>query len=457
MAVFTGSVFQNFVARRPIATATQMIMRRLLAPEAIDQVFPDNAELQYEQTLLFSAVTPMMATVVLGVQKSVNAACKVMRDELLVSTTAVYNKLQRIETQTMTALVQHAYQETVESCRHLGGVRQNDVAGYTTRILDGNHLSKTEHRLKETRELVAGPLPGKSLVVFDPRFDAVSDYFPIEDGHAQELSALDQFIETLARKQLVIADRNFCTLKLMYTIAAKSGCFVIRQHGKLNGKIVGKLKKHGKTETAIVYENKLELPGYEGETLVVRRVVVRLYSPTRDGDTEVVMLTNLPPDDADAVKVSELYRARWKIETAFMHMTVSLNCEISTLCYPPAALFCFATALIGYNALSIVKALVAQEHGRGESEMLSHYYIADEIARATEGLLIAIPHEHWKVFSEMKIDDFAEHLREVARSIDLSLYRKSVRGPKEPPPKKKGNKRTVHVSTKRILEKRREK
>lgn len=455
MAGFADAVLRNFVARRPVAVATQMVLRRLLAAEVIDQVFLEHSELQYERTLLFSAVTRMMAAVVLGVQESVNAACKNMRDELLVSTTAVYNKLQRIEPQTMTALVRQAYQETAETCRQLGGVRHNDVAGYTTRILDGNHLSKTEHRLKETRDLTAGPLPGKSLVVYDPRFDAVSDYFPIQDGHAQELSALDSFIETLARKQLVIADRNFCTLKLLYAIAVKGGCFVIRQHGKLKGEITGKLKKRGKTETAEVYENKLVLPGHEGQTLVVRRVVARLHTPTRDGDTEVVILTNLPPEE-DARKVSELYRARWKIETAFMHMTLSLNCEISTLCYPAAALFCFATALIGYNALSIVKALVAQEHGRQESEMLSHYYLASEIAKATDGLLIAVSEEQWKEFTEMPNEAFAEHLREIAASIDPSKYRKSVRGVKKPPPKKKGNKRTVHVSTQRILEKRRE-
>jgi hypothetical protein len=457
MAVFTDSVFQSFVAQRPIATATQMILRRLLAPQALDQLFRDNAQSQYEQTLLFSALTRMMAAVVLGMFQSVNAACKKMQRELLVSTTAVYNKLQRIETQTMSALVRYAYQQTMETCRELGGVRQHDVAGYTTRILDGNHLSKTEHRLKETRALVAGPLPGKSLVVFDPRFDAVSDYFPIEDGHAQELSALDAFIATLARQQLVIADRNFCTLKLLYAIAAHSSCFVIRQHAKLKGRIVGQLKRRGKTDTAIVYENKLQLPGYEGETLVVRRIVACLHSPTRDGDTEVVLLTNLPTADADAMKVSELYRTRWKIETAFMHMTLSLQCEVSALCYPAAALFCFATALVGYNAWSIVKALVAKEHGRPASAMLSHYYLAAEIASTTDGLLIAVPEAHWTAFAEMKIDEFVECLQAVARSIDLSLYRKSVRGPKKPPPKKKGNKRTVHVSTQRILEKRREK
>ena len=120
----------------------------------------------------------------------------------------------------------------------------------------------------------------------------------------------------------------------------------------------GKLRKIGENETGIVYENKLVLPEYNGQQMTVRRVLVHLFEPTRDKDVEVVLLTNLPVKDADAVKVSNLYRTRWKIETAFGHMTVALNCEIKPLCYPKAALFCFASALMAYNSFAIMKGAV---------------------------------------------------------------------------------------------------
>jgi IS4 transposase len=455
-SLFGNPVFQNFADKRPVAVTAQMILRRLLDPDTIDELFRENAELQYEQTLLFSAITRMMSSVTLGTHKSVNAAFRKMRDEIGVSITAVYNKLQRIEPQITAAMVRHAYQQTIEVERQIGSVKNHDIPGLVTRVLDGNHLSKTEHRIKETRDLVAGPLPGKSLVVFDPRYDAISDMFPIEDGHAQELSALDDVIETIVRDELWIADRNFCTLKFMYAIISKHAYFVIRQHGKLHGKICGKLKKAGKTETAEIFENRLELPSYDGQVVVVRRIVVRLKNPTRDGDSELVILTNLPVEKAGAVKVSDLYRSRWKIETAFMHMTLSLNCEVNTLCYPPAALFCFGTALVAYNAISILKALVTRTFGRDQMESLSHYYVALEISETTDGLLLAIPSDDWSWCVDADVDEFAERLLEVVSSMDVSTYRKSVRGPKKPPPKKKGNKRTVHVSTKRILDKRKQ-
>lgn len=453
-SIFQDSVFQNFVTEAPVATATQMILRHLIEPEAIDRIFRDNAELQYQRTQMFSAVTSVMASVILGQNKSVHSAHKKFAERLGSSCTALYNKLQRIEPQTSRALVQHSYHSTVEIQKALGGVERHDVPGYQTRILDGNHLGKTEHRLKETRDLVAGPLPGKSLAVLDPRFKAVCDFIPIEDGYAQELSGLDQIIETLAAKQLWIADRNFCTLKFLYSIAAKSACFVIRQHGKLNGTIRGKEKKVDKTDTGTVYENKLVLPSYEGQQITVRRVVIKLRTPTRDGDTEMVILTNLPVDDADAVRVSELYRDRWKVETAFLHMTLHLNCEIDALCYPAASLFCFAMSLVSFNALSVIKSMIAKEHGRVASESISHYYLCDEIAGDSRGLLIALEDSRWDEVTDMPLDAFCAELMKIAASMKMKNYRKSVRGPKKPPPKKKGNKRTVHVSTKRILDKR---
>lgn len=453
-ALFKDEVFRRFAHERPIATTVQVVLRRMLDPKMVDEVFRENADKQYEQSLLFSALTQLMSSVVLGKHASVSAGYKKFANRLGVALNSVYEKLKRVEPETSRKLVQACYHQVVQVRRELGGVAQHDVPGYTTRILDGNHLSKTEHRLEETRDMQAAPLPGKSLVVFDPRFDAVADVFAIEDGHAQERSALDDVIETLERRQLWIADRNFCTLKFLYAIAAKCGAFVIRQHGQVHGTEQGQLKRIGETETGIVYEHRLELPAYDGEIMTVRRIVVHLFEATRDGDFEMVLLTNLPLQDAAAVTVSEVYRTRWKIETAFLHMTVALKCEINALCYPKAALFCFANALIAYNGLSIVKGTIAAEHGREASEMMSHFYMAREILETTDGLLVALPDERWEGISTIPASAFVAELRQICRGIDLATYRKSTRGPKKPPPKRKGNKRTVHVSTKRILDKR---
>ena len=107
--------------------------------------------------------------------------------------------------------------------------------------------------------------------------------------------------------------------------------------------------------------------------MTVRRLVVRLLKPTRDGDREIVLLTNLPAEVATALQVAELYLGRWRIEKAFNHITLAYNCEIKPLCYPRAALFCFAIALVAYNAVSIVHATIAIEHSRENAAMMSHF------------------------------------------------------------------------------------
>lgn len=453
-SLFIDPLFMRYAEKSPLATLTQMVLQRTVDAPTIDQIFEEHAEQQYHRSLLFSSLTSLVTGVVLGTHASMNAGYKKLKDELGVSITAVYEKLQRVEPTVTRQLVHTSYQQSVEICRAVGSVARHDLPGYATRILDGNWLSATDHRLKETRASTAAPLPGKSLVVYDPRFSAICDFFPMEDAYAQERSGLDNVIETLERRQLWLADRNFCTLKFMYNIAMKGGCFVIRLHNQVHGVEKGKLRKKGESETGVIYENKLVLPEFDGMQMTVRRVVAHLYTPTRDGDVVVVLLTNLPLKDADAVMVSELYRTRWKIEKAFLHMTMALNCEVKTLCYPKAALFCFACAIVAYNAFSILKGAMAAVHGRHESEMLSHDYLVMEIAEITGGMMIALPHSRWEEIKSMTIADFAAEVRSIISGMDLSRYRKSVRGPKNPPPERTHDPKVVHVSTKRLLDER---
>lgn len=455
LAFLKSSMFQHFATERPVAVMTQMTLSHLLDAESLDQLFADNAEEQYERTLMFSTLTQLTASVVLRKSPSINAAYSRMKERLGVSLNATYNKLQRVEPDLAQALVRYSYQQTVEVRQALGTRPRHEIAGYETRILDGNHLSGTQHRLKETRDITAAPLPGKSLVVMSPRHDAICDYFPIEDGHAQERSAIEAVLETVRRDQLWVADRNFCTLKFLYGVFACQGVFIVRHHAKLIGAGQGRLKKVGTTETGTVYEQSFHLPDYEGQSLRIRRIVVKLKTPTRDGDTEIAILTNVPHDRADAVAIAEVYRLRWKIETAFQHLTDVLSCEVDALCYPKAALFCFANALVAYNAFSIIKAAIGAAHGREAVSSLSHYSMALEISGTTDGMLIALPLPQWEYFAEMPSVEFAESLKDIAAKMNPRDYRKSFRGPKKPKPKKKHKKRAVHVSTKQILDKRR--
>ena len=331
------------------------------------------------------------------------------------------------------------------------------LRGYHTKILDGNHFSATEHRIEELRTIGDAPLPGKALVVLDPQLKLAIHVFPCEDGHAQERSLLRSFLECVEEGDLWIEDRNFCTLGFVFGIRSCKARFLVRQHAKLPGRLRGRQKYRGRTATGRVYEQSMELTDPDtGGTLIVRRITVKLNQPTRDGDKEIHILTNLPQKDANVLKVADLYRKRWTIETMFQELTETLTCEIKTLGYPKAALFAFCLALVAYNGISVIKASLRSAHGTETVEdNVSGYYLSLEISKTYTGMMIAIPAEHWSVFRDMSVAQLVKTLRELARKVDLTKYQKNPRGPKLPSPERiyTGGK-TNHVSTARILARR---
>jgi IS4 transposase len=338
----------------------------------------------------------------------------------------------------------------------MGGERAPFLPGYRTKILDGNHLPGTEHRLLELRTMRAGALPGQALVVFDPQLMLALDAILCEDGHAQERSLLEPVLETVTERDLWIADRNFCTTGFLFGIARRGGSFIIRQHAStLHYVLVGKRKARGRIETGAVFEQTLRATNEAGEILVLRRVSVVLDKPTRDGDTEIHLLTNVPVREARAQVIAQLYRRRWTIETAFQELEAALHSEITALGYPKAALFGFCVALVSYNVMSTIKAALRAAHGGEEiDEKFSWYYLADEVRMNHRGMMRAIPKDEWVEFQEMPAKELAPILVGWARTVPLSEYRKSPRGPKKPKPKKASGAKIKHVATAKILEQR---
>ena len=442
--------FDAFIQGRPIGVMARAIIEKLFDANRLDALFERTAERQYQRQLLFSSVVALMHAVVLGVEPSVYAAYRHRRHTLKVSDQAVYDKLDGMELGLSAALVRDSAQQAAPVIDQLKARRKPWLRGYRVRILDGNHLSATEHRLEELRTTWAAPLPGKILVVLEPETGLASDVFLTPDGHAQERSLLDEVLQTVREHDLWIADRNFCTLKFLLEIARKNGFFVVRQHGQVEGKLLGKRRFAAVGPTGRVYEQAIELT-LGGETLKLRRITIELTKATRDGDTALHLLTNLPKGKASARKVSELYRQRWTIETLFLEVTQTLACEIDTLCYPKAALFVFCLALLAANAVAVLKAALRATHGEEEADALSGYYLALEIQQVHEGMMIALPPASWKVVSGMNVPIFAKLLKQIAAHVDLAMYRKSPRGPKKPPPPKSRYRNGGHVSTHKLL------
>lgn len=454
-----SEVFDLFVKQSPVTVMVRATMENVLSAERLDGLFARTALRQRPSELLFSLVADLMGTVVCGVRPSMHAAFQARSDEIGVSIKAVYDKLQGIETDVTRELIRDTSARLAEIIDHTEGSLPPWLPGYQVKILDGNHLRRTDRRLKELRTQNAAPLPGHSLVMLDPQRMLAIDMFPCPDGHAQERSLLPEVLPTIEQGDVVVADRNFCTMDFFAGIADRGAGFIIRQHKKaLRWELEGDCFEEGRIETGFVYEQAVQLLPEEGESWLVRRISVELDQPTRDGETEIHVLTNLP-ESVDACKIAEVYRKRWTIETAFQELEATLEGELQTLCYPQAALFAFAMALTAYNVLSTVKAALRGEHGAEKiNHEVSGYYLADEVAGTWRGMMIVLPAEYWiEQFTDRTPQQMAQFLRKAAQQIRLAAFRKHPRGPKKKPPSKMNKKHRGHVSTARILDQRRSK
>ena len=440
----------------PVPVMARALIERVFNPETLDKWFEETAENQYTKDLLFSSVFDMMSLVVSRVHPSINSTYQSLKEEISVSIKSVYNKLNGLESTTSAELVRYSAIESRALIKELGGGIENPLPGYRLKILDGNCLEASDHRIKELRELTAGALPGKSLVVLDPVLRIIIDVYPCENGHAQERSLLGKVLESVQANDVWTGDRNFCTVGFLCGIKNKKGFFIIREHGNLPYDIIEpKMKYIGKSDTGKVYEQLIEVVDDQGEKHTFRRIIVKLLKETRDGEKEIYILSNLRTKEVSAMQIAELYRERWKIETVFQELTRDFNSEINGLGYPKAALFGFCVTLVIYNLLSIMKSAMQNVHGVEVVEkQISGYYIANEISGTHIGMGVAIPEKEWKSFRNMSNTQMAQFLIELAGMMKLYKYKKHPRGPKKKVLKKKSDKNVPHVSTAKILAKR---
>jgi IS4 transposase len=450
-----SQTFDRFAKIHPLCVMIRGSLEHALAEDFVNQLFEQTAERQYTRDLLFSDVVDVMASIVCQAFPSVNAAYQKQIHQFTVSRRALYDKINGIEPRVSRELVLQTGDRLGAIAR---GLRKRAklpelLPGYTIRILDGNHLRASHHRIKELRTIAAGPLPGQALVVLDPDQRLILDVFPCEDAHAQERSQLLPVLETMKPKELWIADRNFCTSLFLFQTAANQAFFLIRQHAtNVRWEADGELRRRGRVATGVVSEQRVQLRDDWNGTISARRVTIRLDQPTEDGDTEIHLLTNLP-NRVGARRIAELYSTRWRLEKAFGEMATCLQCEIDALGYPPAALFAFSVGAIAFNLLSLARTALAAAHGPECLDNISAYYVADEIKGVMRGMEAALPEAIWKrQFGQRTTRQMIQLLLQLARQVMLEKFLKSPRGPKKKAPPRTRYKGKTHVATARILQ-----
>ena len=446
------AVLGRFLDQSPMTVAVRGTLEYALDANALDALFDDTVGTRSDRQLLFSTCVDLMTTVVCRIKPSIHAAYQA-DDHINVSVSAVYRRLARVRTDAGEHLVRHTATRLEPILRQAGWANPAVLPGYRVKVLDGNHLAHTQRRLKRLRNVIAGPLPGHSLVVLDPALGLALDVVCCEDAHAQERTLLGPVLDTVAPRDVWIADRNFCTTGLLFGIAKRKGFFVIRRHAAtLTWERESEWKPMGRTETGTLTEQTIGLqnPDGDGTELEVRRVRLTLDEPTEDGDLLIELLTNLPAE-VTCVLVAKLYRSRWTVEALFGRLTTVLKCEVNTLGYPPAALFGFCVALACSNVYACVKGALRSAHGEAVAEGVSDYHLALEVSSVCRGLAIAVPGETWSEIGSWSVERMSQWLLSLAKRTKLSRYPKTKRGPKKPKTRRTRFADKTHIATSRLL------
>ncbi len=340
----------------------------------------------------------------------------------------------------------------------MGGVRPGLLVGYRVQILDGNGLAGRAHRLAETRGQTAAPLPGTALRVFDPALEVITDCVPSTDAYTQERALLPAVLERVQPGEWWIADRNVCTRGLLWGLYNQGAVGLVREHEQIRCKPLEAMRVIGEIDGGRVSEQRVSIDPPDGSgALEVRRLRLQLDVPTRDGDDTLFLLTTVPAEAADAWALARLYRERWTLENAFLHLTVQLRCEIHTLAYPPAALFGLAMAVVAYNGLAVVKATLRPVDGaEAIDDGVSGYSLVNEMARVAESLETRVEPRDWAVFQTLTLATMAVWLIATAGRVQLRKYRKQPRATKKPPVLRTHDPRQPHLSVARLLAQRRQ-
>jgi hypothetical protein len=294
-------------------------------------------------------------------------------------------------------------------------------------------------------------------VVYEPALDLVTDIYPCEDGHDSERNTMKLVQEPIAANDWWIADRPFCTTLFLLGIHRRSAAFIIREHAQKAPWInATDWVAVGTTDAGTVAEPTVYLVRAKSAPILVRRIKIQLHQPTRNGETEIYLLSNRPAPYS-AVLIAEGYGKHGMIETAFQAIEFQRQSEIPTVAHPRAALFVFAIALVIFNIDRIVKNIVRVEQGSESAQSLSGYTVANEVQRSYDPINELIEVDLLAIRLPTFVGGVCGMVAKFSAEMYLPRYRKTKQSPKKPKPKIVYDPKPPHVSTYRKLPARKKK
>jgi hypothetical protein len=441
----------------PLTTLVRGVIEWMFPGSSWDKLHTQTAPHCRTRKLAIASLATLMVQVVAGTRRSLFAAFTADQASpapiITATYQAVYGRIGRMAPEFSCALVR----ESARRCSPLwilgDGPSVPGWKGFRVRIIDGTQPDGSEHRLKVLRTIRAAGLPCRLVVQFDLATGLCVDAVAAQDAYASEQKLAQTLYERAEPNDLEICDRHFSTPQAFLQLQKRKAFLLVREYlPQLILQTLGRAKKVGRVETGVVFEQAVALTdGQSGETIQIRRVVIKLDQPTESDDTEIRLLTNLPAR-VNALKIARLYRQRWSIELHFDLLKNHLQGEIASLGQPCAAIFALCLSMVAANALAVVQRALSLAHGADVTEGLSGYYLADEIAGIYRAVEVLVPPTDWDRLASRSASSFWSWCLRIAQQIRPAAFASHPRGPKHPPPKRTSGKDRHHYSTQRLLE-----
>ena len=444
------AILNPFVEGAPAAVMTRIALDWIIDGTPLDQLFREVAEGQYEREFALSHFVQVMLDVACGFRPTPRAAFLRRDFQRVASLSAFYRKLGRMELGVTEDVVRRTAQRARQLLVASDALAPEPIPGYAARILDGNVLAGTEHRIVPLRTTWSAGLPGMSLAVYEPASGLILDLILEENAHSQERALFDRV--AVAPGPLWVMDRNFCVRALLFRIARAAAFFLVRWHrSPLPFRATSRLRPRGRCATGRICEQTIAVEDGDGVVHPLRRIVLGLDRPTREGETEVVLITNLPAG-VTAESCCAAYAGRWGIEGHYQILTDLLHCEVPTLGPPRAAWFAFSMSAVAGNALGVLKGNLRVAHGEAMAAEVSDFALVDEVAEVYPGMMMAVPPSAWPRLAGSDAGVVAGLLNDLADRVPVHRMFRCRRGPKKPRPKRSRGNRVHHVSNKKLLD-----
>ena len=367
---FDRSVLQ----RVPLAEATLLLLSHVTREPFLDDLYDRNRGRCYEKALSFSTLVRLIEDALIQYQGSGRKSCDhaAERDAMPVTPSAFYRKLARVPLAVTHALLS----ETTRRITPLSPARDSSpipgsLRGMVLLPIDGKKIKNVAKRAKFLRDLPGAVLGAKVLVALRLQDGLAVTMEADPDGEANDCplvaGLLAQVRSIVPGTRLFIADRQFCGAEQLDQFAQDGDHFLVRR------------------TTVAQFTPDPDRPAREGVDHLGRHYVdccgtlykgaktrrVRQITLTRPGEETIILVTDLIDEDRfPATDLLDAYLARWGIERVFQQITEVFSLRSLIGGSPEAVVLQCGFCLLLYNALRVVRDILAVTHSR-EPETVS--------------------------------------------------------------------------------------